>query len=47
MPNTWSRTICWTPMGSEGRQGVGLEHLLLGEREADSVVLAYDDEHSG
>jgi len=34
------RTICWTP-----KKGVGLEHLLLRERAADSVVLAFDDTH--
>ena len=38
------RTICWTPTWNKDREGVGLEHLLLGEREADSVVLAFDEE---
>src|SRR5688572_8480572 len=36
------RTICWTPTWTKNR--VGLEHLLLMERAADSVVLAFDDE---
>jgi uncharacterized protein len=39
------RTICWSPIWNKSRPGVGLEHLLLGERAADSVVVAYDDEH--
>ena len=43
--NSPSRTICWTPLWNRDRQGVGLEHLLLAERVADSVVLAYDEEH--
>jgi hypothetical protein len=38
------RTICWTPIWNKRLQGVGLEHLLLTERTADSVVLAIDDE---
>ena len=38
------RTICWTPLWNKSREGVGLEHLLLTERAADSVVLAIDDE---
>jgi hypothetical protein len=39
------RTVCWTPLWNSRQQGVGLEHLLLSERAADSVVLAFDDEH--
>jgi uncharacterized protein len=39
-----SRTICWMPLWNKDREGVGLEHLLLAERVADSVVLAYDEE---
>ena len=39
------RTICWTPIWNKDREGVGLEHLLLAERVADSVVLAFDEEH--
>lgn len=38
------RTICWTPIWNKDREGVGLEHLLLGEGVADSVVLAFDEE---
>jgi uncharacterized protein len=38
------RTICWTPIWNKNRGGVGLEHLLLTEHTADSVVLAFDDE---
>jgi hypothetical protein len=38
------RTICWTPLWNKEKEGVGLEHLLLTERTADSVILAFDDE---
>jgi hypothetical protein len=44
MVNRPSGTICWTPSWSELWKGVGLEHLLLTENTADSVVLAIDDE---
>lgn len=37
------RTICWQSTGNKAQEGAGLEHLLLGEREADSVVLALDE----
>jgi len=40
----WSRAISWAPHASREREGVGLEHLLLSERAADSVVLAFDEE---
>lgn len=39
------RTVCWTPLWNRNQQGVGLEHLLLSERAADSVVIAFDDLH--
>lgn len=39
-----TRTICWTPLWNKNREGAGLEHLLLKERAADSVVLAFDEE---
>jgi hypothetical protein len=45
MMNAGYRTICWTPVWNKEREGVGLEHLLLAERAADSVVLAFDEEH--
>ncbi len=32
------------PIWNKDREGVGLEHLLLAERVADSVVLAFDEE---
>lgn len=38
------RTICWTPIWNKNREGRGLEHLLLAERVADSVILAFDEE---
>ncbi|HMJ10066.1 MAG TPA: putative glycolipid-binding domain-containing protein [Polyangiaceae bacterium] len=44
MPNARSRTLCWTPIWNKNREGIGLEHLLLTERAADSVVLAFDEE---
>ena len=44
MPNEPCRTICWTPIWNKSRQGVGLEHLLLAERSADGIVLAFDEE---
>jgi len=44
MPNERCRTICWTPIWNKSRQGVGLEHLLLAERSADGIVLAFDEE---
>jgi hypothetical protein len=39
------RTICWTPVWNKAHVGVGLEHLLLMDRMADSVVLAFDEKH--
>ena len=39
------RSICWTPIWNKDHAGVGLEHLLLAERAADSVVLAFDEDH--
>jgi uncharacterized protein len=38
------RTICWKPIWNKAREGVGLEHLLLTEGAADSVILAFDEE---
>jgi hypothetical protein len=45
MANPLCRTICWVPIWNKDREGLGLEHLLLAERWADSVVLAFDEEH--
>ena len=45
MANARCRTICWTPIWNKCREGVGLEHLLLTDHVADSVVLAFDEEH--
>jgi hypothetical protein len=39
------RTICWTPIWNKAHDDVGLEHLLLTDRVADSVVLAFDEKH--
>ena len=44
MANTQCRTICWTPIWNENQKGVGLEHLLLARRMADSIVVAFDEE---
>ncbi len=43
MPNAMCRAICWTPIWKKDREGLGLEHLLLKGRVADSVVLAFDE----
>jgi hypothetical protein len=45
MPKSRCRTICWVPIWNKHREGLGLEHLLLAERRADSVILAFDEEH--
>ncbi len=45
MANARRRTICWTPLWNTDREGIGLEHLLLSDRVADSIVLAFDEEH--
>jgi uncharacterized protein len=45
MPNAWYRAICWTSIWSRHGEAVGLEHLVLAEGVADSVVLGFDDKH--
>jgi hypothetical protein len=45
MANPLCRTICWVPIWNKNREGLGLEHLLLTEHTADSVVLAFDEKH--
>ena len=45
MANPLCRAICWVPIWNKDRKGLGLEHLLLAERRADSAVLAFDEEH--
>lgn len=45
MANAPCRTICWIPRWNKNRDGVGLEHLLLAEHSADSVLLAFDEKH--
>ena len=44
LPGRGLRTICWTPVWNKKREEVGLEHLLLSEHSADSIVLAFDEE---
>jgi hypothetical protein len=38
------RTICWQPTWNDSSPGLGLEHLLLAQGQADSVVLAIDED---
>jgi uncharacterized protein len=45
MANARCRAICWTPIWNKDREGVGLEHLLLAEQVADSIILAFDEQH--
>lgn len=45
MRNLETRTVCWTPTWNANQRGVGLEHLLLGEAEADGIIVAIDEEH--
>lgn len=45
MLNPGTRTVCWTPTWNAHQRGVGLEHLLLGKAEADSIIVAVDEEH--
>lgn len=40
-----SRSICWTPVWNRDRESLGLEHLLLADRVADSVILGFDEEN--
>jgi hypothetical protein len=42
--NARYRAICWTPIWNKDRGGVGLEHLLLTDGVADSVVLAFEED---
>lgn len=42
MTSSRARATCWTPIWDRDRVGVGVEHLLLREGSADSVVLAFD-----
>jgi hypothetical protein len=36
--------VCWRHLRDDGVDAPGLEHLLLGDRTADSVVLAFDED---
>lgn len=44
MTDVSRRTVCWTAMWDNRREGPGLEHLLLGSHSADSVIIAFDEE---
>jgi hypothetical protein len=39
------RTLCWRQLWNERFKGVGVEHLLLSEFGADSVLVAFDEDH--
>jgi hypothetical protein len=43
MPRAEARTIVWAPIWNTRRQDLGLEHLLLHQRSADSAILAFDE----
>ena len=43
MADARCRAISWTRIWDKNREGTGLEHLLLREGSADSVVLAFDE----
>ncbi len=43
MADSLCHAISWTPIWDKNREGTGLEHLLLREGSADSVVLAFDE----
>ena len=43
MADSTGRAICWRPIGNDERESWGLEHLLLRDRSADSVILAFDE----
>jgi len=38
------RTFCWVPTWNAKRPHEGLEHLLVSDRNADGLVLAFDEE---
>jgi hypothetical protein len=44
MPASTRRTLNWTPIWNPDHEGVGLEHLLLSDRAANSVLLAIDEQ---
>ena len=43
MTRTRCRTLCWASTWNTAEVDAGLEHLLLTENDADSVVLAFDE----
>ena len=38
------RTVCWSPIWNKSHEKIGLEHLVLANGVADSVVLAIDED---
>ena len=43
MTDSGCRAISWTPIWDKNRRDPGLEHLLLREGAADSVILTFDE----
>ncbi|MBC7842469.1 MAG: putative glycolipid-binding domain-containing protein [Gemmatimonadaceae bacterium] len=43
MRSQQTRTVCWSPTWSAGFENIGLEHVVLAPRSADSVLLACDE----
>lgn len=43
MLNVPAQSVCWSPTWSKGYEHLGLEHVLLDEHGADSVLLAVDE----
>lgn len=39
-----SQTICWQPIWNEAHPGLGLEHLVLEDGLADSVILGFTED---
>ncbi len=43
MDESSCRVVCWAPVWDKHRKGVGLEQLVLVDREAASTILAFDE----
>ena len=43
MPSPEFRVVCWSPTWSPGFEHIGLEHVILNDNSADSVLLACND----
>jgi hypothetical protein len=40
-----ARAVCWTPTWNQHHEHVGIEHLLVTDGKADSVLIACDEVH--